>query len=70
MEGQSDEDEPGEPHRALTAEGPVTLHEGEAFARAFGPIRETWVERHGHGPDWAVALVALRPERVFSYASG
>jgi Pyridoxamine 5'-phosphate oxidase len=72
MEGQRDEDDPAEqlPHRALTAEGPVTLHEGEAFARAFEPLREPWVVRHGHPPDWAVALVELRPERVFSYAAG
>ena len=24
-------------------------------------------ERHGHPPDWAVAMVELRPERVFSH---
>ena len=72
MEGQRDEDEPGdeEPHRALTAEGPVTLHEGEEFARAFQPIRDTWIDRHGHGPDWAVALAELSPARVFSHAAG
>jgi hypothetical protein len=59
-----------EPHSALTAEGPVVLHEGEAFARSFEPIRATWIGRHEHAPDWAVALAELRPERVFSYAAG
>ena len=56
------------PHTALTAEGPVVLHEGEAFGRAFEALRETWLERHGGEPDWAVALAELRPERVFSYS--
>jgi Pyridoxamine 5'-phosphate oxidase len=56
------------PHRALTAEGPVVLHEGDAFPRAFQALRETWRERHGGEPDWAVALAELRPERVFSYS--
>jgi general stress protein 26 len=56
------------PHSALTAEGPVELYEGEAFGRAFAPLRESWLERHGGEPGWAVALAELRPERVFSYA--
>jgi hypothetical protein len=70
MEGNRDADEPGDeaPHRAFTAEGPVVLHEGDAFAAAFQPLTETWLARHGHEPDWAVALVELRPERVFSYS--
>jgi general stress protein 26 len=58
------------PHSALTAEGPVVLHEGEAFERAFEPLRDPWLRRHGRAPDWAVALAELRPERVFSYAAG
>ena len=72
MEGERDEDEEGdEPfHRALTAEGPVVIHEGEAFSAAFEPLRQAWVARHGHPPDWAVALVELRPERLFSHAAG
>lgn len=57
-----------DPHSALTAEGPVLLYEGEAFVQAFGPLRETWLDRHGREPDWAVALAELRPERVFSYS--
>jgi general stress protein 26 len=56
------------PHSALTAEGPVVLHEGEAFARAFQRLRQAWLERHGGEPGWAVALAELRPERVFSYS--
>ena len=54
MEGQRDEDEGpelGAPHRVFTAEGPVALHEGDAFATALGPLREQWVARHGHEPE-------------------
>jgi general stress protein 26 len=56
-------------HVALTAEGPATLYEGDAFIGAFEPLRAYWLERHEHAPDWAAALVELRPERIFSYAS-
>ena len=56
------------PHSALTAEGPVVLYEGDAFGRAFEPLRESWLARHGNEPGWAVALAELRPERVFSYS--
>jgi hypothetical protein len=58
-----------EPHHvALTAEGSVTLYEGDAFGPAFDPLRDPWLESHGHEPNWAEALVELHPERVFSYA--
>jgi hypothetical protein len=71
MEGERDVDDPedGEPHRALTAEGTVVLHEGAAFDTAFEPLRELWIARHDHAPDWAVALIELRPERVFSHSA-
>lgn len=58
-----------EPHVALTAEGPVTVHEGEAFAAAFEPLGDEWLKRHDQAPDWAQALVRLSPERIFSYAA-
>jgi hypothetical protein len=69
MEGEREPDEEGSglPHRALTAEGPTTLHEGAARERAFAPLRDAWLARHGREPDWAVALVELRPERLFSH---
>jgi Pyridoxamine 5'-phosphate oxidase len=72
MEGSRDAGEPGDepPHRALTAEGPVVLHEHEDFARAFEPLRDRWLARHWHEPSWAAALVELRPERLFSHAAG
>ena len=57
----------GERHRALTAEGPVVLHEDEAFAAARRRLDAGWAERHGKPPDWAVAFLELRPERVFSH---
>jgi len=71
MEGEKDVDdsEDGAPHRALTAEGPVVLHEGDAFSKAFEPLRDRWIAQHDHPPDWAVALVELRPERVFSHSA-
>jgi hypothetical protein len=57
-------------HRALTAEGPVVLHEGEAFAAARARLDAEWAARHGHPPDWAAAFLELRPERVFSHGPG
>ena len=66
MEGQADAGADGEPHRALTAEGPVTLHEVSA---AYARVEPQWLERHGHAPDWAAAFAELRPARLFSYAS-
>lgn len=56
-------------HRALTAEGPVRLHEDADFAGARVRLDADWARRHGHAPDWASALVELRPERVFSHRS-
>lgn len=70
MHGQRDEDESpelGESHVALTAEGPVVLHEGDAFRVAYERMRDVWLARHGHPPDWAAALAELRPERLFSH---
>ena len=64
MEGDADEGEAGEPHRALTAEGPVELHEvGAVWPR----LEAEWLARHDHPPDWAEAFVELRPARVFSH---
>jgi hypothetical protein len=67
--GDVDETE-GVPHRALTAEGPVTLHEGAARDRAFTPLRTAWLARHESEPTWAAALVELRSERILSYRAG
>jgi Pyridoxamine 5'-phosphate oxidase len=65
MEGNADVGESGQPHVALTAEGPVTLHPVDAW-RAF---EEEWRRRHSDPPVWAAALAQLRPERVFSHAA-
>ena len=73
MEGQRDEDEPeeaGARHMALTAEGPVLVYEGEAMSAALAPLSASWARRHGHPPDWAVALIELRPHRLFSHDAG
>jgi hypothetical protein len=64
IEGRPDEGEDGEPHKALTAEGPVTLHTLES---AWPALEEPWITRHGHAADWAAAMIELRPERVFSH---
>jgi hypothetical protein len=64
MDGNADEGEEGTPHRALTAEGPVVLHDMAALARFEGE----WLERHTDPPDWAKAFIELRPERLFSHA--
>jgi hypothetical protein len=56
----------GDAHRALTAEGPVTLHE---VAAVYVRLEAEWLRRHGHAPEWAVAFAELRPERVFSHAA-
>jgi hypothetical protein len=71
MEGERDVDEEGSglPHRALTAEGPTTLHEGAAREHAFAPLRAAWLARHRSEPEWAAAFVELRPERLFSHES-
>jgi nitroimidazol reductase NimA-like FMN-containing flavoprotein (pyridoxamine 5'-phosphate oxidase superfamily) len=66
MDGDADEDEEGTPHRALTAEGPIVLHEVAALAR----FEDAWLARHTDAPDWATAFVELRPERLFSHAAG
>ncbi len=67
MEGDADEGETGTPHRALTAEGPVGLHDVEA---AYEPIERLWLERHHDPPTWATAFIELRPQRIFSHAAG
>jgi hypothetical protein len=65
MEGNADVGEDGQAHRALTAEGPVSLHEIDDW-RLFEP---EWLGRHTDPPTWASALVELRPKRLFSHAA-
>jgi hypothetical protein len=57
----------GDRHRALTAEGPVRLHEGADLEAARANLDALWAERHGSALSWAAALVELHPRRVFSY---
>jgi pyridoxamine 5'-phosphate oxidase-like protein len=66
MDGEADEGEEGKPHRALTAEGPVVLHDVAVLER----FEQQWIERHTDPPDWATAFIELRPERLFSHAAG
>lgn len=54
-------------HRAVIAEGPVIIHEGAAAGPADPRFTEDWRLRHGSDPTWAVAVLELRPERVFSF---
>ena len=66
MDGDADEGEEGKPHRALTAEGPVVLHDVAVLER----FERRWLERHTDAPDWATAFIELRPQRLFSHAAG
>ena len=53
----------GAAHRAVAADGPVTVHEQPPTG-----LLARWDERFGSEPEWAVAWLELRPERLFSYA--
>jgi predicted nuclease with RNAse H fold/nitroimidazol reductase NimA-like FMN-containing flavoprotein (pyridoxamine 5'-phosphate oxidase superfamily) len=52
----------GQDHRAVVAEGPVTVHPEPPTG-----LLALWQERFGSQPDWAVAWLELRPARIFSY---
>jgi pyridoxamine 5'-phosphate oxidase-like protein len=65
MEGNADVGEVGQPHVALTAEGPTVLHDVDHW-RTF---ESEWARRHTDPPTWAAALIELRPERIFSHAA-
>jgi len=65
MEGDAGVGEVGQPHVALTVEGPVVLHPIDDWH-----LFETeWLRRHTDPPTWAVALAELCPERLFSHAA-
>lgn len=66
MEGDADKGEGGTSHTALTAEGPVALHE---VGLAYDRLEAVWLRRHRDPPSWAEALAELRPARLFSHAS-
>jgi hypothetical protein len=65
MEGDADVGEAGQQHLALTAEGPVTLHE----VGDWHFFETEWLQRHTDPPTWATALVELRPTRLFTHAA-
>ena len=52
----------GEAHRAVVADGPVTIHE-----RPPDDVLAAWEARIGSRAEWAVAWLELRPARLFSY---
>jgi hypothetical protein len=54
-----------EAHRAVAADGPVTVH-AEPPAGLLAP----WEQRFGSRPGWAVAWLELQPARLFSYGGG
>lgn len=56
-------------HRAIRAEGAVTLHEGDALAAVRKKLDAAWEERQGSAPEWAAAFIELRPETLYSYDS-
>ncbi|MCP9489171.1 MAG: pyridoxamine 5'-phosphate oxidase family protein [Solirubrobacteraceae bacterium MAG38_C4-C5] len=56
-------------HTAVTVEGPVRIHEDEALDTVRGCLERRWRERYYDPPDWAVALLEIGPERLFSYST-
>ncbi len=52
----------GESHRAVVADGPVTIHESPPE-----DVLALWEERFGSRAGWAAAWLELRPSRLFSY---
>jgi len=53
----------GASHRAVAADGPVTLGEPSEA------LKDAWESRVGSRADWAAAWFELRPERLYSYAA-
>ena len=56
-------------HRAVRAEGGVTLHEDDALVAVRKKLDAAWEARQGSVPEWAAAFVELRPETLYSYDS-
>lgn len=54
----------GSTHRAVVADGPITVHR-----QAPTGLAALWEERFGSRPDWAAAWLELRPRRLFSYSA-
>ncbi|HLW47723.1 MAG TPA: pyridoxamine 5'-phosphate oxidase family protein [bacterium] len=54
-------------HRAVIAEGPVLIHDGEDVIDSDPAFRERWRALHGGPPAWAAAVLELRPARVLSF---
>ena len=54
-------------HRAVLAEGPVAVHDGHDVAAIGAAFADHWRTRHGSPPEWAAALLELRPDRLFSF---
>lgn len=61
MEGED------EAHRAVIAEGPVTLHPTGTLQTMPAAFQALVQKRLGDVIAWATALIELRPERLFSY---
>jgi nitroimidazol reductase NimA-like FMN-containing flavoprotein (pyridoxamine 5'-phosphate oxidase superfamily) len=51
-------------HRGVVVDGPVTIHDEPP-----ADVRAAWAAKQGSEPDWAVAWLELRPERLLSYAA-
>jgi general stress protein 26 len=55
----------GQAHVMLSAEGPVTLHEPDAWHS----FAAEWLARNSDPSSWAAAIVELRPNRLFTHSS-
>jgi nitroimidazol reductase NimA-like FMN-containing flavoprotein (pyridoxamine 5'-phosphate oxidase superfamily) len=52
----------GDEHRAVTVDGPVTLHSEPPDG-----LLDLWETRFGSRAEWAVVWFELHPERLYSY---
>jgi nitroimidazol reductase NimA-like FMN-containing flavoprotein (pyridoxamine 5'-phosphate oxidase superfamily) len=51
-------------HRVAIADGPVTIHDAPP-----DEVLAAWKAKMDSSPDWAVAWLELRPERLLSYSA-
>jgi hypothetical protein len=61
MEGE------GKEHRAIIAEGRVTIHNANEIRASLTELNALWLKRHAQAPGWAAAFIEIRPKQIFSY---
>ena len=63
------EGEPPKKHKAVMAEGTVQIHEGDMMKEILSvqEFSNLAIKKYGRAPDWASAIIELKPKKVFSY---